>query len=508
MTRIGLAAVFLALACRAAPAVAQDWGSEERLTTNTTVCETGLNHGALAVDSWGRITTAWAEQDGSRNNFRIHSRTRETAGGWGPQELAVDFHESYAGNGLGAKFPALLTLPGDTLLLVWHDYRVAGIANLELFTKTRAPGAAWGDSTAELRLTTTDHPDSVADNSYMPNLARTPDGTAHLVWYDYRFDASNAEILFKSRAGGAWNTAPGDAPDTNVSLNAGNSQFPALAAGPDGVLHAAWRDNDPGSYRILYRNRGAGGSWSAAQALSPPGIAADGVTLAVDALGTVIAAWSDFRSGTKAIYVRERAAGAWGPPRRASLDGVGAEEPALGIGPDGRRHLVWQDARVSTFNREIFYQTIAAGGVWDSTGASDARLSTGSGKSSRPSTLVEATGAVHVVWQDARHGATEMYYRGTAVITGLTGAPRPGGFHAFPNPFRNVVRVVTGGDPAGTAWVMDVTGRRVRDLAPLGNAMEWDGRNAVGAPVPAGVYWVVVEAPGKAPVGVRVVRSP
>ena len=413
----------VALACALfAFTLAFTWGPEERLTTAGTVSETGLNHGALAVDSWGRVTAAWAEQDGPNNNFRIYTQTRAVNGVWGAPELAVDYLPSYVGIGLGAKFPALAYLTGDTLLMVWHDYRVAGIQNLELFTKVRAPGAAWGDSASETRLTTSQHPETNGDNSYVPNVAVDRDGVAHVAWYDYRFDADAGEILFKSRTGGAWDVIAGDAPDRNVSANTGDSQFAALAAGPDGSLHLAWRDNSDGSYRILTRSRDAAGTWGAPVALSPPGVSADGATLAVAPDGTVVAAWADARGGDKAVYTRERpAGGVWGPPHRVSPGAVGAEEPALAIDADGRRHLAWQDARVSVFNREIFYQAIAAGAVWDSTGASDTRLSEGSGKSSRPSMLVDRAGRVFVLWQDARHGNAEIYFRAGWDATTATG---------------------------------------------------------------------------------------
>jgi hypothetical protein len=123
----------VAVPAMVAAGVSVSWGPEERLTRNTTVSETGLNHGALTLTSEGRLIAAWAEQDGPDHNFRIHSREREEGGSWGPTAVAVDFSPEYAGIGLGAKFPAMVILPGDTLLLVWHDYRVDGINNLELF---------------------------------------------------------------------------------------------------------------------------------------------------------------------------------------------------------------------------------------------------------------------------------------------------------------------------------------------------------------------------------------
>lgn len=506
--RSSFAAAIAGLLLSPASAPAVTWEPEVRLTADTTTCETGLNRGALAVDSWGRVTVAWAEQDGPRGNFRIRTRARDTSGTWMPDELAVDYPESYAGNGLGAKFPALAVVPGDSLLLVWHDYRVAGIANCELFTKVRAPGEPWGNAAAELRLTTSQNPDSAADNSYVPNVAVDPSGTAHAAWYDYRHDPSRAEILFKSRAGGAWDVTPGDAPDANVSANGGDSVFPALAAGPDGSLHLAWRDNVDGGYRIYYAYRPASGSWTGALPLSPPGAAADGVALAAAPDGTVIAAWSDARDGAKAVYVRERTpGGTWSGPRRASPAGVGAEEPALAVDASGRRHLVWQDARVSILNREIFHQAIDAGATWDSTGAADSAVSAGVGKSSRPTVRTDGAGRVFVVWQDARHGATEMYFREAA--DGVTAAPEPAAavaLQAFPNPFVDGVRVT--GFPVSTrgAVLLDARGRLLARLAVDGNDMRWNGRDAAGRDVPPGVYFVRPEGPGVVPL--RLVRVP
>jgi flagellar basal-body rod modification protein FlgD len=56
--------------------------------------------------------------------------------------------------------------------------------------------------------------------------------------------------------------------------------------------------------------------------------------------------------------------------------------------------------------------------------------------------------------------------------------------------------------PAAThvaAEVVDATGRRVRELGGSvlpagGHVLSWDGRNAAGAPLPSGVYFVRMQA--------------
>jgi hypothetical protein len=345
----------------------------------------------------------------------------------------------------------------------------------------------------------------------MPNLALAPDGTAHLVWYDYRHDGNNAEILFKSRTGGAFDVAPGDGPDLNLSGNAGESHFPALAAGPDGTLHVAWRDDSTGSFRIRYCQRSPEGIWGAGEWLTPEGVPADGVTLAAAPDGSLLAAWADARTGGKAIHTRMRsAAGPWGPTRRATPDTDGAEDPALARDPEGTWHLLWQDARISAFNREIFAQSSADGVTWDSTGATHTRLCDGGGLSSRPTLLAGQDGMLFVVWQDARHGSAEIYFRAgfpssVSVPDADSGPVRP--LFAWPNPFRTSIRLAGLPDGMREVVVHDTAGRRLARLPIAGGGASWDGRTEAGEPAPAGIYFLHGRVSGSAIRLGKVVRA-
>jgi photosystem II stability/assembly factor-like uncharacterized protein len=71
---------------------------------------------------------------------------------------------------------------------------------------------------------------------------------------------------------------------------------------------------------------------------------------------------------------------------------------------------------------------------------------------------------------------------------------------AVPNPFTG--RVVIDGD-GGRAGVFDPSGRRIRTLSASDKQFVWDGRDATGRRVPAGVYLVRPDGSGLA---VRVVR--
>jgi len=59
---------------------------------------------------------------------------------------------------------------------------------------------------------------------------------------------------------------------------------------------------------------------------------------------------------------------------------------------------------------------------------------------------------------------------------------------AFPNPFRAVTRVSLP-DGVGQVQVLDARGRRVRTLEGIGEVL-FDGTDAAGQPLTAGVYWL------------------
>ncbi|MBK8230168.1 MAG: VCBS repeat-containing protein [Candidatus Eisenbacteria bacterium] len=79
--------------------------------------------------------------------------------------------------------------------------------------------------------------------------------------------------------------------------------------------------------------------------------------------------------------------------------------------------------------------------------------------------------------------------------------PRHGQLHVVgmnPNPMRAETRIVLSGPTSGAERlaVFDAAGRRLRDLgAPREGVLRWDGRDASGAAVPAGAYFVRVDSP-------------
>ncbi len=477
---------------------AATWGPETNLSSTALDSETGLGHRPVVFDAAGALHVVWAEKDAPNQNYRIYTRTSASAGGsWDSAELLVDYLATDPGTGVGAKYPSLAPAPNGDLHLFWHDYRIAGIDNIEIFTKLRAAGSEWDPSrVADVRLTTTDHPETNGDNGYVPTPAVAPNGTIHVLWYDFRYDGNAGEILTKSRpAGGSWNLSPGDSADTRITSDADHSELAAAAVDALGNVHAAWRSAGGGAHVRYARRDAATGAWSpsidvdlAGQVVGPP-------ALGVDADGRAHVVWPDSRDGGRALFTRVReAGGAWSPIARITRPADAADEPSLAAGVDGALHLVWHDARVSLFNREVFHRTKPHGAPWDSSGAADTRVSNASGSSQRPSVAVRGA-AIAVLWKDARTGNNEIFVRvatdPATAASGIAREERGTRLDASPNPTRgeNVRFARADGGVLGAVEIADVRGRRVRRIDGASSAASWNLCDDAGARVGAGVYY-------------------
>ncbi len=493
------AAAALLGAVAAGPAHADAWGPETNLSLTATDSETGLGHRSLERTPDGAFHVVWAERDTPDLTYRVW--TRRLAGGtWSPAELLVDYlgtDPGDPGDDIGAKYPALVTAADGTLHLFWHDYRVAGILNVEIFTKSRAPGAAWDpDRAADIRLTHTTHTESPGDNGYVPVPAAAPDGAVHVVWYDYRWDATAAEIHAKTRpAGGAWDLSPGDGADARVTNDPAHSELADVATDAAGNLMCVWRSVSGGARVRFAMREAAGGAWSAPQDVDTGGTVGGAPCVAVDAAGRAHVVWPDSRDGGRALWTRVREpSGAWGAEHRITRPAHAADSPSLDAAEDGTLHLVWDDGRVSLFNREVFHRTLAPDAAWDSTGAADFRVSAAAGASVRPAVRA-AGGAVLITWRDERDGNRELYARlRTSAATAVAAAGIVAGGPALrvaPNPTAGPLRILrpAGASDRGDVLVLDAAGRLVRSLRG-GDVIAWDGRDAAGRPVAAGAYFV------------------
>jgi hypothetical protein len=466
------------------------WLDEVPIAVTPTDSETGLNHTPLAYDAEGGLTVVWAEQDTPNQNYQIYARRRPWAV-FGPSTLVVPYPDPQPGSLLGAKYPSLAAT-GDSLFLVWHDYRIGGIRNSEIYARAMSLDGGLGP---EYRLTTTLNTQNPGDNGYVATVVVAGAGVLHAVWYDFRWDPNQADIFHKRRTAGGWTTPLGDSSDVNVSrsiMDGFDSGAPAFAAGAGGVMHAVWAERGQAIYRIRHARFDPATGWSSPATVAQPGASTEAPTAAVDAGGVLHVVWVDGRHPVHTLYTRSLPAGGpWQAELRLTSTTVEASDPCLIATADGALHLVWQDARVSLENREIIYRRRPPGAGWDVSGAADVRLSDAGGRSDRPSITADSALNLAVCWRDRRSGNQDIYLRefrpaGPIAIEDPVLLPVPAPLVQGPNPWRSVLWL--SGPPGEPVHVFDVEGRLVARLSPW--ARFWDGSHALGGAVSPGVYFL------------------
>lgn len=127
----------------------------------------------------------------------------------------------------------------------------------------------------------------------------------------------------------------------------------AIVAGPDGLVHIAWEQDDG----IWYRS-GRDDAWSA-----PVQLAVDGEqpALALSPDGQIVyLAWDQSFNDNYDVFVRRYDARGWALPQNISANQGGSSAPGLAVASSGRVHLLWADTSpgVSTL-----YHAVSTDGV-------------------------------------------------------------------------------------------------------------------------------------------------
>jgi subtilisin family serine protease len=104
-------------------------------------------------------------------------------------------------------------------------------------------------------------------------------------------------------------------------------------------------------------------------------------------------------------------------------------------------------------------------------------------------------------------GTGRIYLPDALADSAPSGVGTPGiraaALRVWPNPTSGPLRLTWStaepGDTSPRLTIHDVRGRLVRVLAPRGENVAWDGRDALGRPVPSGVYFVTLHGVGGSP---------
>lgn len=353
-----------------------------------------------------------------------------------------------------------------------------------------------------------------------PMIVTDGAGGAIITWYDQRGGDNDVYAQRISSAGVAQWTPNGVAISTETSFQL----YPNIVSDGFGGAIIAWQDYRRGSSSDIYAQRidGAGAAqWTAGG--DSVCVAADyqeAPVLAGDGSGGAIIAWSDKRSGTGSdVYAQHLDAsgvGLWtadGTPVSTAAN----DQTTVVMTSDGAGGAVvtWQDRRTDGYYYDIFAQRLDTDGVgqWAANGVA---VTTAADSQTLPAILGDGAGGAVIVWDDNRANPTSDIYASRIGADGTLGAPPVVGIPGQNWP-GNLELAFRGPNPSGGGSALrfalatatnarldlyDVRGRLVRALfnesAAAGeHVLGWDGRDAAGRPVPAGVYYARLTARGE-----------
>jgi len=389
-------------------------GSPEMVCDTT--CENGLNHTYMFVDDYGNVHIAYHRK--VAGIWQVFYR-RRTSYGWLPEERVV-FTDT-----ADAKYPSVAVIR-DSIFLAWHDYRVGGITNVEIFFNSKPlTGDTWAN---EERLTYTNS-GSVGDNGYVPTLKVSPAGNLRIVWYDYRDDpaAYDAEIYTKVRTSAGWGE------DVRVSDSPGNAWYPAFTYGDvEDSLLIVWADDRDGGYRVYYDDGGSEGSVS-----DRPGYYPD----VAYGHGEYVVVWQD---GSGDIYAARRDSSGWSSPIAVHPSPNPQKDPAIFAFGYGFV-VVWRQD-LDAYDSDIFGVVLRP----DLSVADTFRV-VQAGTQERPTVFVDSQGYLHLAYVDRSLGASysRIYYVRSEEPVGVIEGSKRGTSPRGMNSIRGRRIFLRGYDPAG-----------------------------------------------------------
>ncbi|MCX6164779.1 MAG: T9SS type A sorting domain-containing protein [Ignavibacteriae bacterium] len=354
------------------------WQPDVRLTFAPNDSFVSLNNSRCIAAGQNYVHIVWADdRDGNREIY--YKRSTDYGTSWGP-----DINLS---NNPAISYRPCISMLGSLIHVVWCDNRDG---NFEIYYKRSTDnGVTWQQ---EINLTNT------SDASWAPSLAING-ANMHVVWEETL--GGNEEIFYKNSTdnGLTWG------PNTRLTNDPFTSLYPSVAVSGS-FIHVAWYDYRPGNRSIFYKRSTDGGanwgqdiqlSYSSGESYNP-GIAVSGQTVHIS--------YQDTRFYNEEIfYIRSSNGGTnWGPETRLTNTSGVSWYPSIAVSGNNV-HLAWYDTTVG--NYEIYYGLSTDGGLnW----LPNTRLTYDTARSYRPSIMVSGA-FVHLIWNDARDGNLEVYYK-------------------------------------------------------------------------------------------------
>ncbi|MEO0228204.1 MAG: T9SS type A sorting domain-containing protein, partial [candidate division WOR-3 bacterium] len=219
--------------------------------------------------------------------------------------------------------------------------------------------------------------------------------------------------------------------------------------------------------------------------------------------GRLYLVWSDSRDGNYEIYFKKSTDGGstWSNDQRLTNASGNSTEPALVLGNPGEIYVVWIDTRDG--NSEVYFKYSEDDGT---TWSADTRLTNDPGDCSGTHIAISPDKMnLYVVWNDTRDGQQEVYFKRGTILTGIAESSqteKENHLNIIPNPFteKTEIRFTNYNLRPATLKIYDASGRMVKSFNPASGIQSqasgfvWDGTDDSGRKLPAGVYFVQLEA--------------
>jgi hypothetical protein len=276
---------------------------------------------SLAIAPDGMPTVAWS--DGSSGNYEIYVRHWN---GFTWEEMGAG---SASGGGISnnsgvSDWVSLALAPDGTAYLTWRD---DSSGNYEIYVR-RWNGFSWEEVGAG--SATGGGISNNSGNSHVPSLAISPDGTPYIAWQD-DIDG-DYDIYAMHWNGSIWDEVGTRSISGGISDDGGLSALPSIAVAPDGMPYVAWEDDSSGDMEIYVR-RWNGTSWEevGTGSASGGGISnnagiSEGPSLAIGPDGVPYIAWHDNSAVDYEIYVRRWNGTNWEEVGAGSASGGGISD--------------------------------------------------------------------------------------------------------------------------------------------------------------------------------------
>ena len=150
----------------------------------------------------------------------------------------------------------------------------------------------------------------------------------------------------------------------NISDPGRDGFEPEVVVAPTGTVIAVWTRSDGTNFRIQSASRTPTGSWSVPQTVSDPGVSASGPSLAVDASGNAVAAWTQSNGELRITAAYRPAGGSFGAPVGVSDVGADATAPDVSMDSAGNALVGWQRTDGTNLRVQTSVRSPGAGGVF------------------------------------------------------------------------------------------------------------------------------------------------